>query len=222
MVVVGVLGLLACVVNGDAVPLNTTVGMFGPLSVFQPFENWLYPPNTAIPLSISLGNSSLALYLLPVPQYLSSLLLLPEPSVPSIHVCKLTSSTFGFQLTYGISSTSDPQTYIQMDSATVPQYTQMFNFTGNLLSNQFWWNTSVDGMQDGNYILTTSASFFACSDGSADCIIPTRPYLFHLFLIPLLFSKLMPRVLDLPSLPYFPIYSAIILPLRTCPDVTNI
>ena len=70
---VGVLGLLACVVKGDAVPLNTTVGMFGPLSVFQPFENWLYPPNTAIPLCISLGNSSLALYLLPVLQSLSSL-----------------------------------------------------------------------------------------------------------------------------------------------------
>ena len=58
-----VLGVLGAVGVMGQVPSNTTVGMFGPLSSFQPFDNWLYPPNTAIPLSISLGNASLALYL---------------------------------------------------------------------------------------------------------------------------------------------------------------
>jgi hypothetical protein len=53
-----------------------------------------------------------------------------------------------------------------MDSLTVPQYTHMFNFTGNLLSNKFWWNTTSPSLPSGSYILTTSASFFSCSDGS--------------------------------------------------------
>jgi len=57
-----VLGWLGVTGVMGAVPANTTVGMFGPLSAFQPFDNWLYPPNTAIPLCISLGNASLALY----------------------------------------------------------------------------------------------------------------------------------------------------------------
>jgi hypothetical protein len=92
-------------------------------------------------------------------------------------------STFGFQLTYGVSTTSDPQTYIRMSSTTVPQYTQMFNFTGNLLSNKFWWNTSVEGLQDGTYLLTTSASFFSCPGDSVDCKYPipiTRSLPLHL------------------------------------------
>jgi hypothetical protein len=57
-----VLGIVGGGARAD-VPLNTTVGMFGPLSAYQPFDNWLYPPSTAIPLCISLGNASLALYL---------------------------------------------------------------------------------------------------------------------------------------------------------------
>jgi hypothetical protein len=59
--VVALLGSLGVMrVLGD-VPPNTTVGIFGPLAAFQPFDNWLYPSNTAIPLCISLGNASLAL-----------------------------------------------------------------------------------------------------------------------------------------------------------------
>jgi len=134
--VVVVLGVVGGVARAE-VPLNTTVGMFGPLSAYQPFDNWLYPPNTTVPLCISLGNASLAF-------------------------------NFGFQLTYGISTASDPKTYIRMGSTTIPQYTHLYNFTGNLLSNKFWWNTSVSGLQEGSYLLTTSASYFACSADSAD------------------------------------------------------
>jgi len=45
-----------------AVPSNTTIGTFGPLNVYQPLADWLYPINQSFPLEISLGNASLALY----------------------------------------------------------------------------------------------------------------------------------------------------------------
>lgn len=84
-------------------------------------------------------------------------------------------SDFGFQMTYGISTTDDPDTYIQMDSMTVSQYAQMFNFTGNLLANKFWWNVSTESLDAGSYLLTSSASFFACSDGSENgAFTPSR------------------------------------------------
>jgi len=76
---------------------------------------------------------------------------------------------------YGISTTDDPETYIQMDSVMVPQYTQLFNFTGNLLANKFWWNVSTAPLDEGSYILTSAASFFACSDGSGNGIPPFPP-----------------------------------------------
>jgi hypothetical protein len=57
-----------------------------------------------------------------------------------------------------------------MKSVTVPQQAQLFNFTGNLLANTFWWNTTVPGVPAGNYVLRSSASFFSCSQGSADGI----------------------------------------------------
>src|SRR5271169_37574 len=82
-----------------AVPSNTTIGTFGPLISYQPFNDWLYPLNHSIPIRISLGNGSLALSLL--------FLLLTD------------NSSFGFQLTYGISSAADPATYLAMDSLTV-------------------------------------------------------------------------------------------------------
>jgi len=75
---------------------------------------------------------------------------------------------FGFQMTYGLISTSSPDTFMMMDSLTVPQQVGLFNFTGNLLSNKFWWNTSVADVPAGNYVLRSSASFFACSGGSAN------------------------------------------------------
>lgn len=71
-------------------------------------------------------------------------------------------------MTYGISSTSDPNTFIQMDSIIVNQYAHFFNFTGNLLSNKFWWNTTSPALPAGSYLLTSSASFFACSEGSGN------------------------------------------------------
>jgi hypothetical protein len=43
-------------------PSNTTIGTFGPLNVYQPFADWLYPINESFPLQITLGNGSLALY----------------------------------------------------------------------------------------------------------------------------------------------------------------
>lgn len=133
------------------VPSNTTIGTFGPLITYQPVSEWVYPENEDIPIFISLGNASLALFSLPknVANY----------------------SSFGFQLTYGVSSTSSPGTYIQMDNTVVPQFTQMFNFTGNLLSNTFWWNTSINSLPAGSYVITSSASFFACSNGSPNCDI---------------------------------------------------
>ena len=91
---------------------------------------------------------------------------------PSSVAVNADNSSFGFQLMYGISSTSDPTTNIQMDSLTVEQYTQFFNFTGNLLSNTFWWNTTTPSLPAGSYLLTSSASFFACSEGSDDRILP--------------------------------------------------
>ena len=45
-----------------AVPSNTTIGTFGPLNVYQPLGDWLYPINQSFPLKINLGNASLALY----------------------------------------------------------------------------------------------------------------------------------------------------------------
>ena len=84
---------------------------------------------------------------------------------------KADDSSFGFQLMYGISSTSDPTTFIHMDSLKVDQYTQFFNFTGNLLGNKFWWNTTIPSLPEGSYILTSSANFFACSGGSDNCTV---------------------------------------------------
>jgi len=84
----------------------------------------------------------------------------------SQRVTALMVSDFGFQMTYGISTTDDPGTYIQMDSIMVAQYAQLFNFTGNLLANKFWWNVTTAPLDAGSYLLTSSASFFACSDGS--------------------------------------------------------
>jgi len=81
-------------------------------------------------------------------------------------VTALMISDFGFQMTYGISTTEDPGTYVQMDSIMVAQYAQLFNFTGNLLANKFWWNVTTAPLDAGSYLLTSSASFFACSDGS--------------------------------------------------------
>ena len=75
-------------------------------------------------------------------------------------------------MTYGISTTEDPGTYIQMDSIMVAQYAQLFNFTGNLLANKFWWNVSTAPLDAGSYLLTSSASFFACSDGSENGALP--------------------------------------------------
>jgi hypothetical protein len=104
--------------------------------------------------------------------HLSTLRILVSSMLLASSENRSNNSTFGFQLTYGVSTTSDPETYIRMSSTTVPQYTQMYNFTGNLLSNKFWWNTSVEGLQDGTYLLTTSASFFSCSGDSVDCKYP--------------------------------------------------
>jgi hypothetical protein len=74
-------------------------------------------------------------------------------------------------MAYGLISTSSPDTFMPiMKSVTVPQQTQLFNFTGNLLANTFWWNTTVAGVPAGDYVLRSSASFFSCSQGSADGI----------------------------------------------------
>ena len=140
------------------VPSDTVIGAFGPLASFQPVDGWIYPINQSVPIHLSLGNSSLALCLPPPPS--------------SQVIMGVDGSDFGFQMTYGISKTEKPGTYIQMDSIMVPQYTQLFNFTGNLLSNKFWWNVSTAPLDAGSYLLTTSASFFACSDGSSDRIPP--------------------------------------------------
>jgi hypothetical protein len=82
-------------------------------------------------------------------------------------------SSFGFELSYGISTADEPGAYIAMDNITVPQYEQLFNFTGNLLSNTFWWNTTAPSLPEGAYILTAGGSFFACSNGSENCKGPT-------------------------------------------------
>ena len=73
-----------------AVPSNTTIGTFGPLNVFQPFANWLYPINESFPVEITLGNASLALY----PPLLS-----PEPS-PSSDFSFLSYSSFSLDCPY--------------------------------------------------------------------------------------------------------------------------
>jgi hypothetical protein len=52
---------LSSLVFGSAVPANTTIGAFGPLVPYQPFNDWLYPLNQSIPIQLSLGNGSLAL-----------------------------------------------------------------------------------------------------------------------------------------------------------------
>jgi len=120
------------------VPSDTQIGSFGALVSYQPVDNWIYPVDEDIPIQISLGNASLAF-------------------------------DFGFQMTYGLISTSSPDTFMPiMKSFTVPQQAQLFNFTGNLLANTFWWNTTVPGIPAGNYVLRSSASFFSCSQGSAD------------------------------------------------------
>jgi hypothetical protein len=58
-----------------------------------------------------------------------------------------------------------------MDQITVLQYTQMFNFTGNLLSNMFWWNITAAPLPAGSYVLQSSASFFSCSGTSDQGIV---------------------------------------------------
>jgi hypothetical protein len=74
-------------------------------------------------------------------------------------------------MTYGLISTSSPDTFMpSMKSVTVPQQTQLFNFTGSLVANTFWWNTTVAGVPTGDSVLRSSASFFSCSQGSADGI----------------------------------------------------
>src|ERR1700737_1231516 len=145
-----VLALLFPVVYG-AVPVDTQIGVFGPLNSFQPVNNWIYPVGPDIPVEISLGNGSLAFYCL--------------------HTVT-NSSNFGFQMTYGLMSTSAPNTFMMEESITVPIQAQFFNFTGNLLSNTFWWNPSLTGVPAGDYMLMSSASFFACSQGSANGIHP--------------------------------------------------
>jgi len=118
--------------------VDTQIGTFGPLVAFQPVDNWIYPIGQNIPIELSLGNATLAF-------------------------------NFGFQMTYGLMSTSSPDTFApQMKSITVAQQAQFFNFTGNLLSNTFWWNTTASNVPPGSYILRSSASFFACSQGSAN------------------------------------------------------
>lgn len=69
-------------------------------------------------------------------------------------------------MAYGISMENDPGNYIFMDSLLVNQYEHMFNFTGNLLSNAFWWNFTTPVLADGQYILTSSAAFTACTPGT--------------------------------------------------------
>lgn len=49
--------------NGDSSD-GAVIGSFGPIATFQPVENWLYPSGEGVPVSISLGNASLALYFL--------------------------------------------------------------------------------------------------------------------------------------------------------------
>jgi hypothetical protein len=44
------------------VPADTQIGTFGPLVSYQPVDNWIYPINEDIPIQISFGNASLALY----------------------------------------------------------------------------------------------------------------------------------------------------------------
>jgi len=75
-------------------------------------------------------------------------------------------------MAYGVSAIQSPGEYVYMDSIHVEQYTQMFNFTGNLLANTFWWNTTTPVLIDGTYLLTTSASFSYCVNGSADSNLP--------------------------------------------------
>jgi len=53
--------VLAVSLVSAAVPSNTTIGTFGPLNVYQPLADWLYPINQSFPLNINLGNASLAL-----------------------------------------------------------------------------------------------------------------------------------------------------------------
>ena len=77
-------------------------------------------------------------------------------------------------MAYGLSTADDLGTYLQSDSIEVAQYTQLFNFTGNLLGNKFWWNTSLDGLPEGSYVLTSYAEFSACMGGSTLCILPSR------------------------------------------------
>lgn len=138
-------------VKGDT-SSDAVVGSFGPLATFQPVENWLYPSGQPIPVCASLGNASLALYDFPREN-------------------KTDHSSLGFQMTYGVAPTSTPEQYIHMDSLTVQQYDHMFNFTGNLLSNTFWWNYSIPTLPDGSYVLKSSASFFSCTPGTSDGIL---------------------------------------------------
>ena len=86
-------------------------------------------------------------------------------------------SSLGFQMTYGVAPTSTPEQYIHMDSLTVQQYDHMFNFTGNLLANTFWWNYTIPTLPDGSYVLKSSASFFSCTPGTSDGILfPVSKY----------------------------------------------
>jgi hypothetical protein len=56
-----IVALLVSVVSG-LVPSDTQIGMFGALISYQPVDNWIYPVDEDIPIQISLGNASLALY----------------------------------------------------------------------------------------------------------------------------------------------------------------
>jgi hypothetical protein len=75
-------------------------------------------------------------------------------------------SAFGFEIAYGIASIEDPEDYIQMETMSVAQDDHFVNFTGNLLSNRFWWNVTADPLPEGQYRLVMEATFSACQPDS--------------------------------------------------------
>jgi hypothetical protein len=97
----------------------------------------------------------------------SEMALLPcTPSPPFDLRARAHGSAFGFEMAYGIATIEDPEDYIQMETMTVAQDDHFVNFTGNLLSNRFWWNVTADPLPEGQYRLVMEATFSACQPDS--------------------------------------------------------